>query len=166
MSARKLKAFAKSSKSDLFESLIYFQVEPIDQLHFATASNDNIVKIFEMPEMFVVAQHTSMSYVYALLWTGEILYAGNGSGELEILNKSLELQDKFRVHDDLITQICLSQKQIITASVDTFIKIVDPVKKQTILSIQLTLPVWGFLTQDEHLYVPLLRNSVILKREA
>lgn len=63
-----MKFHKRSSASDLFETLIYFQIEPINDHLFATTSNDNIVKMWTLPDVFTIRQYGSREYVYSLLY--------------------------------------------------------------------------------------------------
>lgn len=123
-----MKLQSKSSVSDLFETLIYFQIEPISESRFATTSNDNIVRMFELPEIYTIRQYGSKEYVYSLLYDEELglLLVGNGAGDLEILDEDYKLKQKLKIHSDLITHIrkVPNMKELLaTASTDSTIKI-------------------------------------------
>lgn len=123
-----MQLFKTSAVSDLFESLIFFQIEPVSRTRFASTSNDNIVRMWEMPEMFTIRQHGSKSYVYALMYDEDKnwLLVGNGEGEVEVLDSEYNQLAKHKLHTDLITSIRRSNGNaslVVTGSIDTFIKV-------------------------------------------
>ena len=142
--------FKISSVSDLFETLIYFQVEPISATRFASTSNDNIVRMWELPDLMTIRQHGSKEYVYALMYDAQKdrLLVGNGAGEVEVLDFDYNLLQKYRLHQDLITIIrwvAGEHELLVTGSIDTTLIVSKAYSQDILARLEFSEPIWSFV---------------------